>query len=483
MFIFLGLGMTHFVLKSAAFKKLSPLLLASVFIQTAGVVCSGASHAESLQSALSAAYLNNPNLNAQRAATRAADENVPKATAGYRPTVTVSAQGGAQNATSNYKSSGANVVTDTNTLPRSVGLSVSENLWNGGRTVNGVSQAEVQVLAQRETLRNTEQNVFQDGVTYYMNVLRDSAIYNLQKNNVEVLREQLRQTQDRFKVGEVTRTDVAQAEAGLAKGQSDQLVAESNLKTSMANYRLVVGKEPTKLDPVKPAFAGVPNSLDDAIRISQAEHPAIKASIYGVDSASLSVKIAEGSLYPSLGVVGQVQKSYDSVSNQPGSRSWVASVIGQLSVPLYDGGTTTATIRQAKETVGQQQLQTSAQRDQVRAAVVSSWGILSNSKAVVEASQAQVTAAELALNGVREEAKVGQRTTLDVLNAQQTLLNARVSLVTAQRDRVVASYSLLSAIGRLSAANLNLKVARYDPKVHFDQVKDKWYGLRTPEEQ
>ena len=468
--------MTKRFLTRAALKNLSGVLLATVCIHITGV------HAETLQSALSAAYLSNPNLNAQRAATRVADENIPKATAGYRPTVSLSAQGGAQNATSNYKSNGIAVATDTNTLPRSVGMSVSETLWNGNRTPNSVSQAEIQVLAQRETLRNTEQNVFQDGVTYYMNVLRDTAIYNLQKNNVEVLREQLRQTQDRFKVGEVTRTDVAQAEAGLAKGQSDALVAESNLKTSMANYRMVVGKEPVKLEPVQPATSGLPSSLDDAIHISQSEHPAILASTYGVDSASLSVKIAEGSLYPTVGVVGQVQKAYDSVSNITGSRSWVASVVGQISVPLYDGGTTTSTIRQAKETVGQQQLQTSAQREQVRAAVVSSWGILSNSKAIVEASQAQVNAAELALNGVREEAKVGQRTTLDVLNAQQTLLNARVSLVTAQRDRVVASYSLLSAIGRLSPAYLKLQVARYDPKVHFDQVKDKWYGLRTPDE-
>eukprot|EP01037_Dinobryon_pediforme_P014460 gene14460-14585_t len=470
-----GLGMIIKFSKNAALKHMTRFLLASAFSYASGA------GAETLQSALSAAYVNNPNLNAQRAATRVADENVPKATAGYRPTVSIIAQGGPQNATSSYPASGVRVNTDTNTIPRSVGLTVQENIWNGNRTDNSVIQAESLVLAQRETLRNTEQNVFQDGVTYYMNVLRDSAIYNLQKNNVDVLKEQLRQTQDRFKVGEVTRTDVAQAEASLAKGQSDQLVAESNLKTSMANYHLVVGKDPTKLDPVKPASVGLPKNLDDAIHISQLEHPAILASMHGVDSAELSVKIAEGSLYPSINLVGQAQKAYDSVSNLSGSRSWVASVVGQISVPLYDGGTTTSTIRQAKETAGQQQLQTTAQREQVRAAVVSSWGILSNSKAIVDASQAQVTAAELALNGVREEAKVGQRTTLDVLNAQQTLLNARVSLVTAQRDRVVASYALLSAIGRLSPNSLGLKVARYDPKTHFDQVKDKWYGLRIPD--
>jgi len=462
-------------LKIVAAHRLARLLMVTTLIATS------AARSETLQSALSAAYLNNPNLNAQRAATRATDENVPKATAGYRPTVTASGQSGLQNSEVHSKGTNGWTNTTTNTIPTTIGVTVQQNLWNGQRTDNSVRQAESGVLAQRETLRNTEQNVFQDGVTYYMNVLRDSAIYHLQGNNVEVLQEQLRQTQDRFKVGEVTRTDVAQAQAGLAKGQSDKLVAESNLKTSMANFRLVVGKQPAKLEPVKPASVGVPKSLDEAIRISQIEHPAIQASLHGVDSANLNVKVLEGSLYPTVNLVGQVQRGYDTVSNQSGSRSWVASIMGQISVPIYDGGLSTASIRQAKELAGQQELQTDYQRDQVRAAVVSSWGVLSNSKAVVEAAQSQVNASEIALNGVREEAKVGQRTTLDVLNAQQTLLNARVSLVTAQRDRVVASYALLSAIGRLSAGNLGLRAARYDATTHFDQVKDKWYGLRTPD--
>jgi len=437
-------------------------------------------HAETLQSALSSAYQNNANLNAQRAATRAIDENIPKATSGYRPTVTLQGQAGLQHVEAHTPTGAGGINSTSDTVPRSVGLTVQQNLWNGNRTDNSVRQAESGVFAQRETLRNTEQNVFQDSVTYYMNVLRDTAIFNLQKNNVEVLQEQLRQTRDRFKVGEVTRTDVAQAEAGQAKGQSDSLVAESNLKTSMANYRLVVGRQPTKLEPVKPASAGVPKSLNDAIAISQREHPAIQASLHGVDSANLNVKVIEGSLYPSVNLTGSVTRSYDG-NSVAGGRSWVSSIIGSISVPLYDGGLTTASVRQAKEQAGQQELQTDYQREQVRAAVVSSWGILSNSKAVVESAQAQVSASEIALNGVREEAKVGQRTTLDVLNAQQTLLNARVALVTAQRDRVVASYSLLAAVGRLSPGNLGLKVARYDPAVHFDQVKDKWYGLRTPD--
>jgi len=428
-------------------------------------------HAETLQSALNYAYLNNANLNAQRAATRATDENVPKATAGYRPVVAVTGQYGAQNVKNTYEEWYGPQNTITNTQPGSLGLSVQQNIWNGNRTDNSVAQAKSGVLAQRETLRNTEQNMFQDGITYYMNVLRDTAVYNLQKSNIVVLSEQLKQTTDRFKIGEVTQTDVSQAEAGLAKGRADQLVAESNLKTSMANFHLIIGRDPTKLEPVQPAHIGLPKSLDEALHIAQAEHPAIIAALNGVDAANLTIKINEGALYPTVNFVGQLQKSYDSYNNISGSRSWVASIIGQISVPLYDGGTTTATIRQAREVAAQQQYQADYQREQVRAAVVSAWGVLSNAKAIVEAAQAQISAAESALKGTRDEAHIGLRTTLDVLNAQQTLLNARVSLISAQRDQIVASYAMLAAIGRLSMVNLALNAKPYNPEQHYDQVK------------
>ena len=199
-----------------------------------------------------------------------------------------------------------------------------------------------------------------------------------------------------------------------------------------------------------------------------------------MDAASLAVKVAEGALYPSLNVTGSIQKRYDA-NNIPGARALQSSVIAQLSVPIYQGGLNYANIRQAKEQLGQARLQVDVQRAAVRAAVVSAWGVWTASTQVIRAQQAAVRAAEIALNGVREEAKVGQRTTLDVLNAQQVLLNARVQLVTAQRDRVVASYALMSASGKLSAINLRLKVRPYDPKLHFNQIKKKLWGVRTPD--
>ncbi len=456
------------------------LVRMTLLATTCFAFASTASHAESIMDALSRAYAGNPDLNAQRAAVRAQDENIPRARAGYLPKVSATTDTGYQ--MYDYKSQPYQKYNDTKSFPRGAGLSVTETLWNGNRTANSLTQAESTILGARETMRNTEQTVLQNGATSYMNVLRDTAILNLRKNNVTVLEEQLRQTRDRFKVGDLTRTDVAQAEASLAQARADFFTAQSNLQTSISTYRQVIGQEPKKLEPVRPIEKFLPRSLNEAIAVSQSEHPAIQASLHGVDAAQLQVKLVEGELYPTVGVTGTLTRRW-AVSNVPGSEALTASVVGQVTVPLYEGGEVYARTRQAKETLGQQRLQTDVQREAVRALVVSTWGMLESSKAVIQAAQAQVAAAEIALNGVREEAKVGQRTTLDVLNAQQVLLNARVSLVTAQRDRVVNSYAVMAATGRLSASRIGLRVAHYDPNVHFEQVKDKWIGLRTPDGQ
>ncbi len=435
-----------------------------------------AAQAETIGGALAKAYLGNPDINQQRAAVRASDENVPKANAGYLPTVSAEADDSVQQ----YNTQGIPGYDNTTSHPRGYGVTATQNLWNGNRTINSVRQAESGVLGARETLRNTEQNVLLGALTYYMDVLRDTAILDLDRNNVEVLQEQLRQTQDRFNVGEVTRTDVAQAEASLAGARATALTAQSNLQASVANYRKAIGEEPKSLSPVGPVTKPLPKSLSEAVAISQVEHPAIVAMMHGVDAAALAVKVTEGQLYPTVGLTGQLSKRYD-LNNLPGNQAISASVMGQITVPIYEGGAVYAATRQAKETLSQQELQTDLQRDNVRAAVVAAWGANQNSVGILRAAKAQVDASAVALAGVREEAKVGQRTTLDVLNAQQALLSARVQLVTAQHDQVVNSYALLSAIGRLSISTLGLAVAEYDPQVHFDQVKNKWIGLRTPD--
>ena len=436
----------------------------------------GLARADNLNSVLAKSYVNNPQLNAQRAGTRAADENVPLANSGYLPKASANGSVGF----SHFDGSGSSVNGSSDTVPRGVGLTVTQNLFDGFRTPNSVRQAESNVFGSRETLRNIEQSVLQSAAQSYMDVLRDTAVLDLRSSNIKVLDEQLRQTQDRFKVGEVTRTDVAQAEAGLAGSRADFYTAQSNLQNSIASFRQVVGINPTRLEPARPLERGLPTTLAAAINISQTEHPAVQSGLHQVDAASLQVKIAEGALYPTVSVQGSLTQQYD-VQNVPGSQAFVGSVVGSVSIPIYQGGAEYATIRQAKETLTQTRLNVDVTSEQVRAAVISAWGLLESSKATVQSDQAQVNASEIALNGVREEARVGQRTTLDVLNAQQTLLNARVSLVGAQRDRVVASYSVLSSIGRLSINELGLSVRGYSPVVHFEQVKDKWFGLRTPD--
>lgn len=455
------------------------LLAASASLVFVFAAAQGGAVAETLAGAIAKAYRSNPDLGQQRAAVRVTDENIPRQKSGYRPRVSVTGDIGLLASETRTPGQGTN---SNFGVPRGFGLSVTQNLWSGNRVENGVRSAESATFGAREQLRNTEQGVLQDTVTFYMNVLRDTALLSLRRNNVEVLQEQVRQTRDRFEVGDVTRTDVAQAEAQLAQAQGDAIVAQANLQTSMANYRQVVGTEPKRLEPVRPFERGLPATLERAVSISQAEHPAIQALLHGVDAAQLNVKVIEGELYPTLGITGSLNKRYD-LNGVTGAQSLSASVVGQLSVPLYEGGEVYARARQAKETLSQQRLQVDLQRDRVRAAVVSAWGVFQASKQVIKSAQAQVAAAEIALGGVREEAKVGQRTTLDVLNAQQVLLNSRVALVTAQRDQVVGSYALQAATGRLSVAALSINVERYDPTVHLNQVKDKWFGLRTPDGQ
>jgi outer membrane protein len=446
--------------------------------------------AETLESALARAYGYNPTLNAQRASVRSTDENVPRAKSGYRPRLSANAD-----ITRNWSQTDTPFrTTESATTSRGFGLQADQTLFNGFRTGNSVRQAESSVIAARETLRNTEQNTLFDAAAAYMNVLRDTAILNLQRNNIEVIEEQLRQTRDRFNVGEVTRTDVAQAEARLALSQSQGAVAESNLRASIARFRQVVGVEPRQLAPGRPLDRLMPPSLDSALQRGLNEHPAIKAALHGVDVAELQIRITEGELFPTLGVSATASQRYiggqgaptniaDALAGGQGSitTQFNAQVVARLTIPIYEGGEVQARTRQAKETAGQRRLEADAARDQVRAAVISAWGQFEASRAQITAAQAQVAAAETALAGVREEARVGQRTTLDVLNAQQELLNARVNLITAQRDRVVASYAVVQATGRLSSRNLALNVQHYSPKLHFDQVKDLWGGLTTPD--
>jgi outer membrane protein len=440
--------------------------------------------AETIEGALVRAYQDNPQLNAQRAQVRFTDENVPQALSGYRPRVAVTASAGVQYTDSLSTQGGDETrlvktpITGTN-APRSVGATITQTLFNGQQTANRTRAAEGQVSGAREALRALEQTVLLTAATIYMDYLRDSAIVEVQKSNVRVLEQTLKQTRDRFNVGEVTRTDVAQSEAQLAAGRTQLLTAEANLNTTRSNYRRIIGNEPAALAPGSPVDRFLPSTLSSAVELGLTQNPNVTASMFGIDVSYLQVKVAEGALLPTVTLQAAVQQSYEQSLIQ--YRSFGASATAQLSVPIYQGGAEYALIRQSKETLAQQRLVLEQTRDQTRANVVTAWGQLLAGKAQVQSAQAQVAASEIALNGVREEAKAGQRTTLDVLNAQQALVNARVALVTAQHDRVVASYSVLDKVGRLSPQVLKLPTTIYDPSVHYHQVRDSWAGVRTPD--
>src|SRR3954465_15492274 len=435
--------------------------------------------ADTIEAALVRAYQNNPQLNAQRAQVRSTDENVPQALSGYRPKVGVNLSTGYQYQDIQQLQKGPTIHTDPPLQPNSASLTVSQTLYNGNQTANRTRAAESQVSGSREALRVLEQTVLLQAATSYMDYLRDSATLEVQRSNVRVLEQTLKQTRDRFNVGEVTRTDVAQSEAQLAAGRTQALTAESNLTTTRANFRRIIGNEPTNLAPGPPADRFLPSTIASAVNLGLVENPNVTASMFGIDVNYLQVKISEGALLPTVSVQAAVSTSYQQTLTV--FRTNTASAIATASIPIFQGGAEYALIRQSKENLAQQRLNLETTRDQARANVVQAWGQLEAGKAQVQSAEAQVTGSEFGLNGLREEAKAGQRTTLDVLNAQQALVNARVALVTAQHDRVVASYGVLSAVGRLSPIVLNLPTETYDPSVHYHQVRDSWIGVRTPD--
>jgi outer membrane protein len=448
--------------------------------------------AQTLPTALVQAYQNNPQLNAQRAQVRVTDEAVPQALSGYRPRLSVTASTAQQfNSTTSRGTdpvpgdpsrlfvTGPLVTLSGDFTSKSVGATGSQTLFNGFQTANRTRLAEGQVSSAREALRVMEQTVLLAAATVYMDLLRDTAIVDVQRSNVRVLNETLRQTRDRFNVGEVTRTDVAQSEAQYAAGQFQLLNAESNLTTTRANFRRVIGIEAGKLAPAAPVDQLAPPSLAAALQVGLDQNPNITSAMYGIDVANLQVKINEGALFPTVTLNGAAQRTWNNSLTQFEVTTW--SVGASATIPIYQGGGEYALIRQSKETLTQQRLNLEQVRDQIRQVIAQAWGVVQATKAQIESAQAQVRSSEIALNGVREEARVGQRTTLDVLNAQQTLVNARVTLVTAQHDRVVASYNLLAAVGMLSPSTLRLATPVYDPRIHYYQVRDSWFGLRTPD--
>jgi outer membrane protein len=451
----------------ACARAVGPVALALGFAMLQGAA--GPAWAETLTQALASAYKTNPRLDAARATLRATDEEVPRALSGYRPTVTGSADTSWERTVTRPPT-----VANGETNPRGYQVGMVQPLFKGFRVVNTVAEAEATVRAGRETLRTTENSVLLEAVTAYSDVVRDQAIVRLRENNVTVLTRDLSATQDRFRVGEVTRTDLSQAQARRAAAVSALDLARANLQTSRATYERVIGHPPSNL--VEPAQSRlVPKGVQEAIEISGRESPNVVGALYREQAARHAIDRIRGERLPTVQLEGNYSRRYDETFGIESVDT--TTVTGRVTVPFYSGGEVEARIRQAKHThVGRLQ-EIEQARSEVQAQVVAAWSQLAAARAQIDSDQAQVTAGRTALTGVREEERVGQRTLLDVLNAEQELLNAEVNLLTTKRNLVVASYLVLANIGRLNAQELAITDLVYDAEQHYLQVRNKWFDV------
>ncbi len=429
-------------------------------------------HAESLADAMRRAYRNNPTLEADRARQRATDELVPAAKSGWRPTI-------------NAEESVTQQWTNTSKTPRdksaslNVNIQLSQPIFRGFKTVEGIASAKANVEAGRQQLLSTEQTVLFNVAATYLAVVRDRQILSIRQQNVSNLQKQANAASARFEAGEVTRTDVSQARARVSGAQGDVATARANLEGSIASYEAVVGKKPGKLKYSR--LGKIPRSLQSALAKAQEINPRILAAAWVFDATLHDVEVAKGDLYPELSVRATASRTRQLQNGMDFSDS--ATIAGVLSIPIYQGGREYANIRQNKQTSSQRQVQIIEATRAVREQVTSAWYTLVSSGQSIASAKSQVAAAALALDGINQEYQVGSRTTIDVLNAQQEVLTARLGLVNAEYAQVISSYQLLQAMGKLTARHLGLGGYYYDPRDNYDAVKDKWFGSRIPGEE
>jgi outer membrane protein len=435
----------------------------------------GSNAPRTLAEALAATYANQPALQAERAKLRATDEGVPTALAGWRPTVVLAGTAGYGGGLERELVSGEKIKLLTDRDIATAQATVTQPLYTGGKVQANVNHAKDQVMAERANLIAQEQTSFTNTVNAYVGVIQAQQLLTLNINNEQVLAKQLQATNDRFRVGEITRTDVAQAEAALAGATAQRQTAEGNLATARATFVQIVGfTPPANLIEPQPLVLPV-RAEREAAALAAANNPNVVAAQFNDSAAKDAVDVAFSQLLPQLSLQGQTFQQ-----ENPGTRSTEINgyqVVAQLSVPLYQGGAEYSAVRQAKQTEQQSaRLVADAQRTAVQAAV-NAWETLVAATAAADSTRSQIRANEVALEGVEREAIVGSRTTLDVLNAEQALLNSRVTLVQNLAQLVNASYGVAAAIGRLTARDLHLPVPLYDETAYYNAVKNKWAGL------
>lgn len=431
--------------------------------------------AETLKDALALAYQTNPSLLAQRANQRALDESIVQARAGLRPQVDVSVSA---NYTRDYSDTPFGNP-DSDGGGASIGL--SQTLWSGGRVGHGISAAEANILAGRENLRDVEQTVLASVIQAYADVIRDDEILAIRQSNLGVLQRQLEEASARFEVGEITRTDVAQSESRLAQSEADLANARAQLSVSRAAYAAVVGQAPGDLAPM-PVLPGVPADFDSALDVALNDNPSIRAAVYSLRAAEANVAAAKAEYMPSArltasygGSTGDLAALNDIADN---TRFQAGATI---SVPLFTGGLNRSRVAAALERANVAQISVEGERRNTLQSVSSAYAQSISSRATLQAGEEAVRAATVAAEGVRQEAQVGLRTTLDVLNQELELRNAQITRASARRNEYVAQANLLAAMGRLEGPDLDAALTVYDPASNYNRIRNRgglpWDGI------
>jgi TolC family type I secretion outer membrane protein len=454
-------------------RGVNPLVVSAVSL-FAFLAAGVAADADDLNAALGQTYLGNPTLDSARAQLRSTDEGVPQALSGWRPTVIGQVSAGSEWSHDGTKSGPNNLVIDRNRqfYPRTYDLTVTQPLFNGFGTVSGTKAAENRVKSGRAQLLDIEQQVMFQAVQAYMSVVTDQSILDLRRNNEKVLEAQLQATNDRFQAGEVTKTDVAQAQSRLQGATADRIAAEGDLTAAKAVYRQVIGQEPVQLSmPNVPA--NLPLKEEDVVALAQ-QQPQVVAAQFTVDATKDDIDTQFSELLPSVSLQGTVSQLDEQASDR--DHTTEGTILGVLSVPLYQAGAPDSRVRQAKQIYQQARRQLDEARRSADQQAIAAWQALETAQAQITSFEEQVRATDIALEGVRQEQSVGARTVLDVLDAEQESLNAKVSLVTAQTNLVIARFQVLQAIGRLNAKDLALNVPLYDPAKHYNDVRNKWWG-------
>lgn len=431
------------------------------------VTANTASASKGLNEALRMAYMNNPTLRAARAEMRGTAERLPQAQSGWMPQSDVTGT----ITTADIDGAG----TDDGTTSQNLEWSVTQPLYRGGRTVSGIGSAENLIMAQGAILNALEQQLLREVATAYMNVVRDKALVELSQSNIDVVKKQLGASKNRFEVGEVTRTDVAQSEARLARAQANYTAAVGNLKSSLATYEKLVGVPADGVTHQEVSFK-FPATLDEAVNWGEKHNPSVVAAEYLHQSAEKDIGTVFGELLPELGLAASWDKTWDP---QPGSQDDTSTKSLSLiaTVPLYEGGYTRSRVRQAKYAANQRFIETIESKRSSREGVISSWESLQAANAEIESRKSQVEASRVAQEGVRQEAELGTRTILDALDSDQEYLDSQVALVSAERDKVVASFALAESLGILTPQTLGFPEIAYNPVRDMEAARWKMLGM------